>query len=163
MLLGSGRGSLGTNDIYIGPSAALETTYDINSPDATLTLDGQMFLHQNDRFKNVIVAGIPLSVGVHSFAELTAAYPTIFPATWPVQIGSGVTGGSGSLIVGLAPPPQVSVQTQFTAGKLTLSLSQGILLEAGEITGPWQTNNTAASPFTVTPSEARKFYRVLVQ
>jgi hypothetical protein len=40
--------------------------------------------------------------------------------------------------------------------------TSGVLLEADQLTGPWQTN-TAPSPFIVTPTAPQKFYRVIVR
>jgi hypothetical protein len=38
----------------------------------------------------------------------------------------------------------------------------GQLLEANSVKGPWTTNSLAASPYVVPPTNAQKFYRVLV-
>ena len=54
-LLGSGLNSLGTNAITVETAGALETAYNINDPAASLTLNGEMFLHQNDTFQTVTV------------------------------------------------------------------------------------------------------------
>ena len=162
VLLGSGVNSLGTNDITIGVNAALETTYNINNPNGALILDGQMFLHQNDSFRAVTVAGNDLAPGTYTFAQLNTLYPANFPATWTTQVGSGASTGSGSIAVGVTPPPEVTMFFNFSGSSLELSWSQGTLLEATNVTGPW-TTNTATSPFTVSPTEARKFYRVQVQ
>jgi hypothetical protein len=45
---------------------------------------------------------------------------------------------------------------------VALSWPVGTLLEASELSGPWTTNN-AASPYIVSPTAAKRFYRVLVQ
>ncbi len=161
-LLGSGAKSLGTNDITVATVGALETSYDINNPSGSLTLDGQMFLHQNDTFKNVTVAGTPLSPGTYTFAQLNSTYPANFPATWTLQAGSTNNTGSGSITVGT--PVSVTLGFNFNGSSLTLSWSQGILLEANDVTGPWTTNLSASPPsFTVTPTAPRKFYRIQVQ
>lgn len=47
-------------------------------------------------------------------------------------------------------------------GNVILTWGQGLLLQANEVTGPWTTNSAATSPYTVTPSENRRFYRTLV-
>lgn len=70
---------------------------------------------------------------------------------------------SGSVTSTVAPPPpSVTLGVQPVGGSLQLNWSQGVLLEANEVTGPWTTNN-AASPHLVTPTAERKFYRVQVQ
>ena len=164
VLLGSGANSLGTNAITVGAQGALETTYDLNNPQGTLTLDGKMFLHQNDTFQAVTIGGVPLAVGTHTFAELTASYPGNFPSSWTLQLGSTVSSGSGSLTVVGTGPAQVPLELEYTGGNLKLSWSQGILLEAPSLNGPW-TTNAAPSPYTVTPSPVvpAKFYRVQVR
>jgi hypothetical protein len=162
VLLGSAPGALGTNDITIGPNAGLETTYDLRSPLGALILDGQMFLHQADSFRAVTVGGVALAPGTYTFAQLNTLYPANFPATWTPQIGSGIGTGSGSIAVGVTPPPEVSLSFQFSGPNLQLNWSQGTLLEATNVTGPWVTN-AATSPFAVSPTASRKFYRVQVQ
>jgi hypothetical protein len=163
-LLGSGLNSLGTNDITVASTGALETLYDVNNASASLSLDGQMFLHQNDRFNQVMVAGVPLAAGTYTFTNLNAAYPANFPAIWTQQFGSTVSAGSGSItVVGsvVIVPPTLGIG--FSGGSLTITWSHGLLLEASDVTGPWTTNTTATSPFTIVPSGPRQFYRVLGQ
>ena len=98
-LLGTGLNALGTNSITVGTDGALETTYDLNSPNATLIVNGRVYLHQHDTFKSVFVGSAALAPGTYTFAQLNAAYPTSFPATWTVQSGSTTSAGSGSLTV----------------------------------------------------------------
>jgi hypothetical protein len=40
--------------------------------------------------------------------------------------------------------------------------SQGTLLQSTNIIGPWSTN-TASSPYTVVPTNAQMYFRVLVK
>jgi hypothetical protein len=164
-LLGSGLNSLGTNDIAVAATGALETLYDVNNASGSLSVDGQMFLHQNDTFNQVTIAGVPLAAGTYTFTNLNAAYPANFPATWTQQLGSTVSTGSGSITVvagGVIPPPP-TLGIGFSGGNLTITWSHGLLLEANDVTGPWTTNTTATSPFTIVPSGPRQFYRVLGQ
>ena len=59
--------------------------------------------------------------------------------------------------------PSVTVElTPVSGGHFQLQWSQGTLLEATNLTGPW-TTNTAASPYTITPGAPQMFYRVKVQ
>jgi hypothetical protein len=122
VLLGSGANSLGTNDITIGANAALETTYDIYNPQGKLVLDGQMFLHQNDSFHEVIIGGVPLATGTYTFAQLAAAYPANFPVSWTLQTGSTVSTGSGSIAVGVTTPPVKPPTMTFSRQGTTLTL-----------------------------------------
>jgi hypothetical protein len=161
VLLGTGTNALGTNDITVGSNGALETTYDINNPNGNLFLNGRLFLHQHDTFRSVTVGGVALDPGTYTFAQLNAAYPANFPASWTLQNGSPINIGSGSLTVGL---PSVTLQIQFSQGTgLQLSWSQGLLLQATNVTGPWTTNSSATSPFTVSPTARQMFYRVQVE
>jgi hypothetical protein len=65
--------------------------------------------------------------------------------------------------IGNGTPPAVNLGLQPSGANFILTWSQGALLEATNLLGPWTTNNSAASPFTVTPSAPQKFYRVRVQ
>jgi hypothetical protein len=84
-------------------------------------------------------------------------------------VGSGAahesarfTGTAGRMTVLTAPPP-VTLGFQFSGSNLQLTWSQGTLLEAANVTGPWATNNVATPPsFIVSPTGAGKFYRVQV-
>jgi len=51
--------------------------------------------------------------------------------------------------------------TAGSAGSFELQWSQGTLLQATNLAGPW-TTNTATSPYTVKPSGPQQFFRVLV-
>jgi hypothetical protein len=164
VLLGSGPNSLGTNEINIGLDAALETLYDLNNVSGSLILDGQIFLHQNDTFKSVTVAGTPLAPGTYTFAQLNAAHPANFPATWPPQIGSAISTGSGSIRVLGDTPQDVTLEFTVQGSNLVLTWSFGTLVEASDLAGPW-TPVGATSPYTVVPNPAtpHKFYRVQLQ
>jgi PKD repeat protein len=109
-LLGTGASALGTNNITVGASGYLETTYDLNNTNASLTLNGKLLLHQNDTFANVTIGGVQLSAGTYSFAQLNTTYPGYFPASWTLQNGSTVSTGSGSLTVLSVSPPAIVVQ-----------------------------------------------------
>ena len=81
-----------------------------------------------------------------------------FPAIWPQQTGSPFSTGSGSVTV-LGPP--VTVTAVPSGGNIQLSWSDGILLEATNVLGPWTTNNNT-SPYTVTTSDPEHYYRIQV-
>jgi len=69
------------------------------------------------------------------------------------DIGFGIT----------PPPPQVTVdiaRSSVTPGSLTLTWSQGTLLQATNLAGPWTTNTTAGSPYTVAPTNAQMFFKI---
>lgn len=65
--------------------------------------------------------------------------------------------------VGTGVPPAITLGIQHVGGNVVLTWSQGTLLEASNVTGPWTTNAAATSPFTNNPTAAQKFFRVLVQ
>jgi hypothetical protein len=60
-----------------------------------------------------------------------------------------------------APTPAVLNYT-WDGRQLSLSWTQGSLMEATNIMGPW-TTNPASTPYLVTPGGPQKFYRVKVQ
>jgi hypothetical protein len=167
-LLGTGSNALGTNSIIVGATGALETTYDLSNPSASLTLNGQMLLHQNDTFRAVRIAGASLFAGTYSFAYLNTYYPSSFPASWPLQSGSSVTSGSGSLTVLSGPTtPAISFQG-IAATNVVLNWSNaglGILLEATNVSGPWWPVAGATPPFTnaMPPPSPQMFFRLRAQ
>ncbi len=159
-LVASAPGCLGTNNITIGAQGAIEAGYDIYSPDATLTLNGKFLLHGDHAFKNVVINGNSLPNGNYFYSQLAASFPANFPAAWTTQFGSTVNTASGSISVGVPPP--VFVQIQPVGNQVQLTWPKGTLLEADQITGPWQTN-LATSPYLVNPTGAQKYYRVQIQ
>jgi hypothetical protein len=69
----------------------------------------------------------------------------------PAQVGSHYIGGT---------TPALTITP--VGGKVVVTWSQGLLLQASDITGPWTTNSAATSPWTNTPSTSRQFYRAFV-
>jgi hypothetical protein len=59
-------------------------------------------------------------------------------------------------------PPLVTLSIQPSGANVVLTWSQGTLLESPNPTGPW-TTNTAASPYTTSPTGSQKFYKVQVR
>ena len=128
-LLGGGANSLGTNAITVAATGALETSYNVNDTVAGLILNGEMFLHQNDTFHTLTVNGVKVSPGTYSFAQLNHSFPASFPASWPLQVGSAVNTGSGSITV-LVGPAATAQAARITAtalhgNSLTLSGNSG--------------------------------------
>ena len=114
----------GTNSITVGPNGRLETTYNLVTTNGSLTLNGLMYLYTADTFNTVTINGTELSPGTYSFASLNSAYPTNFPTTWPVQLGSstGTNTGVGSITVLSGPPPSQPARigsATFAGGNLT--------------------------------------------
>ena len=52
---------------------------------------------------------------------------------------------------------------QASGGNLVLTWSQGTLLRADDVTGPWTPVSNATSPWPVPLSGSRGFYRIQVQ
>jgi hypothetical protein len=89
---------------------------------------------------------------------------TTLAGTWGPTLGKGYASLNGAQLryVGPAPVAVTLNYTPFVAGSFQLKWSQGTLLEAPALSGPWTTNlNT--SPYVVNPTAAQKFYRVRVQ
>jgi len=163
-VIGSGAGSLGTNNILVGAQGALQASYDIVSPAATLTLNGRLNLTRNHTFGKVVINGVELAAGTYTAAQLNSAYPANFPASWRGQTGAlDETTASGSLTVLSGGVPAVNVGTSFAGGKLNLTWSQGSLMESTNLAGPWTTNSAATSPHEVTPAGPQKFFKILVR
>lgn len=123
VLLATAPNALGTNNITVQSGGALQPTYDVTSPDATLVLDGRLYLMANHTFKSVTVGGTSLAAGTYPFATLNSSYPTNFPATWVGQTDAEtLTNAFGSLTVisGIATYP-TNLTSVFSSGSLTLS------------------------------------------
>jgi uncharacterized repeat protein (TIGR01451 family) len=67
----------------------------------------------------------------------------------------------------IIPGATTGVQTisfsiaRASAGALTLTWSQGTLLQTTNLAGGWTTNTTALSPYTVAPTNSQMFFKVL--
>ena len=157
VLLGTGTNALGTNSITVGVDGALETTYNINSPKATLQLNGRMYLHQDDTFGAVIIGTTALAKGTYSFADLNAQFPTNFPATWTAQLGAvDVDGnplnfGSGSITVANDNTTPVAITTGLPATLQVQANAPARL--AVTVSGPvtaatWYSNNVVVASGT---------------
>jgi hypothetical protein len=59
-----------------------------------------------------------------------------------------------------APPPVSINIASSVSGSLTLSWTQGVLLQATNLLGPW-TSNTVASPYIVAPTNAQMYFKLL--
>jgi autotransporter-associated beta strand protein len=123
-LVGSTPGALGTNSITVSANGALQTTYDLNNTNSTLTLNGRLNLTQNDTFRNVIINGTTLAGGTYSYATLAASYPANFPTTWTGATGAdSITNAAGSLTVlasGIASYP-TNITFGVSGGTFTLT------------------------------------------
>lgn len=134
------NGAFGTNNIIVDPRypldasagnppvagvAIFEPGYDLNSAgQLMLTNGGQMILHQNCAFTSVLIEGVALSLGTHSYAELSTNFP-----------GNFRSGGYGYITVqpfGALPPPpplppqivtQPVSQTNFSGMTVQFSVS----------------------------------------
>jgi Tfp pilus assembly protein PilX len=71
-------------------------------------------------------------------------------------------GNVGITAATLARPQPINVTASRSGVGLQLTWPYGTLLQATNVTGPWTVNGNA-SPYAVTPSEPRMFYRVQVQ
>ncbi len=82
------------------------------------------------------------------------------------QLPTGNTGNMNALVVydlsAVITPPTLGLAPSG-GGNLTLTWSAGsILLQTTNLAGPWTTNSTATSPYTVLPTNAQSFFRVQI-
>ena len=56
--------------------------------------------------------------------------------------------------------PQITISISISGGHPVLSWPLGTLEQADEIIGPWISLSSATSPYTPTPSGAKRFFRV---
>ena len=154
-LVGSGINSLGTNTITINTNGVLETSYPINNPNASLILNGKMFLTQTDAFNSVVLNGTPLPAGTYTAAQLHSTNATAFPLTFIALSGTTATTATGAIKVGnvIVPPlsPRLTKIQVSGSGGLTLSATSGtangfwVLLQSTNLALPlnqWPTNLT---------------------
>ena len=81
------------------------------------------------------------------------------------QLPTANNGNMNALVVydlsAVVTPPTLGLAA--SGGNLTLSWSAGsILLQSTNVTGPWTTNGSATSPYTVSPTNTQSFFRVQV-
>ena len=116
--------------------------------------------------------GIAATSGCDNWEPLSTA------TGWPYTGGQACEiidpGGPGSVIysslvnqydavfnIGLSLPVELNIAR--AAGKnLTVTWPQGTLLQSTNLLGPW-TTNTAASPYTIQPSNSQMFFKALLQ
>lgn len=89
----------------------------------------------------------------------TASSVNSINLTW--DKGNSGTGVVAAFAMSGTPPyiPPPLLFAAFSAGFLTLTWSNGLLLQASSLSGPW-TTNAAASPYQLIPSGPSMFYRV---
>jgi hypothetical protein len=73
----------------------------------------------------------------------------------PAQVQAHYAAGTGAVTA-----PTITITS--AGGNIVLTWSQGLLLQASEVTGPWTTNSAAVSPWTNTPSMGRQFFRAFL-
>jgi hypothetical protein len=106
-----------------------------------------------------------------------SGYTNIIGATTNALVLSGVTTNAAgyyqlafaadglsvtSAVVQLTVNPLPVIVAQMTSGNVVLRWTQGTLLQATNLPGPW-TTNYATSPYTNQPSNPQSFYKILMQ
>jgi hypothetical protein len=72
------------------------------------------------------------------------------------QVKTHYAKGIGAVVV------TPTLEIARSGANTVLTWTQGLLLQAGSVTGPWTTNSTAVSPWTNALSQGQQFYRVFV-
>ncbi|PWU10693.1 MAG: hypothetical protein C5B50_24920 [Verrucomicrobia bacterium] len=65
-------------------------------------------------------------------------------------------------MAGLVVYPEANLQIQHQGANVVVSWSQGKLLQATSVFGPWTTNSSATSPYTVGVTNSRTFFKVQI-
>jgi len=98
---------------------------------------------------DVWIAGAP-DYGTARLLNANMAHAAIFTqALSAAEIGALYSG-------------QPIIDITRSGSNLVLSWSSGTLLQAASLLGPWTTNSTAVSPYTVPTTNAHQFYKILV-
>jgi hypothetical protein len=103
-----------------------------------------------------LVKGTPGSFGKVISKHIYAANPIITHVCLGSTSGVGVSANMDNFALTDSLIPLAITQN---GGNVTLTWSEGILLEAPTVNGPWSTN-LAVSPYTFAPTAPQKFYRV---
>jgi hypothetical protein len=119
-----------------------------------LTASTNAIAHDVEAFNGATLIGADTATSDRTFMGAMDAVAVFDYTMTPAQIAQLYSTG--------ALPPNVTLTIQWVGSNLQLTWSQGTLLQAPSVTGPWTTNN-ASSPYTVTPSGAGMFYRVQVR
>jgi hypothetical protein len=82
--------------------------------------------------------------------------------TWTTVSGYRIGNFNGAQVQYLGSASVKIQTTQMSGGQFQLQWSQGTLLQATNLLGPWTTNGSP-SPFTVIPSGPQMYYRIRVQ
>lgn len=94
------------------------------------------------------------------FSQLLVTNMTL-TGTWSPVVGKSYGSLNGAQLRFVSPAVTLKT-TALANNQFKLEWSQGSLLEATNITGPW-TANGKTSPYTVSPTETQKYYRVKIQ
>jgi hypothetical protein len=159
--------SVGSNDgkwhYYVGTfDGQNQTLYLDGAQVATQSATGQLSPDQPAPL--VIGAKSQDGSGIASGSIVGGSYFT-GGAIYDVRIYNyALTAGQVSQLYASYPPPVLPPTLNLTksGSGLTLVWTGGILLQATDLTGPWTTNNSP-SPFVVTPTGPRMFFKVLQQ
>lgn len=107
-------------------------------------------------------AGAAPGATINSSSGLFSWHPTAAPATnsfTVVVTDSGVPGLTATQSFTVVVYPPARLDFQLSGGQMVLSWPRGTLQQADEASGPYF-DTSYPSPFPVTPTAARKFYRV---
>jgi hypothetical protein len=108
-------------------------------------------------------SGAPASASIIPSTGLFSWTPPSAPATNAISIivadnGSPSLSATQSFTVVVYPRPTMSIQ--FSGGQLQLAWPRGVLQEADNVSGPYTDVTNATSPYTITPTASRKFFRI---
>ena len=183
-LMGHGDSSWRLSINTLGePGSADGSNPDATSPDSIAGTGWHLVAYVYSGVPNVASNG---SLYVDGVLKATNTVNTPAGNSLDVWIGGSPDYGSGRLLAGSiahaaifaralsasqilalydagSTPPTVTLSlVPDGAGSLTLTWPQGALLQSTNVTGPWVTN-TAASPYTVSPSNSQMYFKVLVK
>jgi hypothetical protein len=151
-LLGTGNKALGTNHIFVGTNGAIETTYDLVNTNAYLVLapGAKMFLHQTNRFKSAVVAGVSLPPGTNLWVNLNSNFPSSFPAVWAPKTGAtNYTVPSGMIVVLSNASPLITGQPRSITNRGQQTATFTVTAVGGNPLGyQWRAGAAGSGTFT---------------
>jgi len=114
------------------------------------------------------VSGVPLTAAVTNWTSSNPGVLTVNSSglITAVHTGSATVSATVSGVTGTSSAITVSPLTigvTRSGSNLVLNWQSGILLQAPTLLGPWTTNNAASPPsYTVSPTNASQFFRILI-
>jgi regulation of enolase protein 1 (concanavalin A-like superfamily) len=156
-------GASSSGSVVIARAGGAITRQPVDGDDFASTANQDYTLGGNLGASNVVVyAGSGTLVTVTNLPALSTSFAVYSYKTDSNTNYYNLTPATGTIDLSGAVPA-VTVGMQKVSDGLQLTWTQGALLEATNVLGPWTTNTTATSPYLITSPVGTKFFKVQVR